>query len=123
MRLLHPPRRPVLAGAVAGVLLLSACGGSDGESSDERLPEADVTTDDAGDTTDAGGGAAPEVMPVAAGAGFVDLLGPDVVAASEFPENLLPDVVLDDVTNGRKVNFRNLVPQEKPILLWMYAPH
>jgi hypothetical protein len=32
-------------------------------------------------------------------------------------------VVVDDLGNGREVNFENLVPQEKPILLWMYAPH
>ena len=43
--------------------------------------------------------------------------------AAEIDTNLLPSVVVDDLNNGRKVNFRNLVPQDKPVLLWMYAPH
>ena len=55
--------------------------------------------------------------------GYVDLVGPDVVPAAEIDTNILPSVVVDDLNNDRKVNFRNLVPQDKPVLLWMYAPH
>jgi len=55
--------------------------------------------------------------------GEVDLVGAEVIDAANIDTNLLPDVVVDDLTNDRKVNFRNLVPQDKPILLWMYAPH
>ncbi len=61
--------------------------------------------------------------PAATGAGFVDLVGPDVVPAAEIDTNMLPSVVVDDLTTDRKVNFRNLVPQDKPVLLWMWAPH
>ena len=43
--------------------------------------------------------------------------------AAEIDTNRLPSVVVDDLTNGRKVNFRNLVPQEKPILLWAMNGH
>ena len=46
-----------------------------------------------------------------------------MIPAAEIDTNILPSVVVDDLNNGRKVNFRNLVPQDKPVLLWMYAPH
>ena len=55
--------------------------------------------------------------------GRVDLIGEEVDAASQIQSNLLPDVVVDDLTNDRRGNFRNLIPQDKPVLLWMYAPH
>jgi hypothetical protein len=37
--------------------------------------------------------------------------------------NQLPDVVVDDVLAGNKVNLRNVAPTDTPILLDMYAPH
>lgn len=85
----------------------------------ESTPGAEPAGADAETAPDADPGAAP----VGSSAGLVDLVGPDVVAASEIETNELPDVVVDDVSTGRQVNFRNLVPQDKPILLWMWAPH
>ncbi len=112
-------RRRVTAGLVAGTLLLAACGGGDNdEGAGAALPQVDESSDseasESGDT---------EAPVAAAGSAAVDLVGPDVVPASDFDANLLPSVVVDDINTGRKVNFRNLVPQDKPILLWMYAPH
>lgn len=43
--------------------------------------------------------------------------------AADTVANQLPDVVVDDVSVGNKVNLRNLAPADTPILLWMYAPH
>ena len=43
--------------------------------------------------------------------------------AADVAANQLPDVVVDDVRAGNKVNLRNLAPADTPILLWMYAPH
>jgi len=51
---------------------------------------------------------------------------PDAVEldpAADIDANQLPDVVVDDVGAGNKVNLRNVVPADTPILLWMYAPH
>jgi hypothetical protein len=31
-------------------------------------------------------------------------------------------VVVNDINTGRDVNFGILIPHEKPILLWMWAP-
>jgi hypothetical protein len=53
----------------------------------------------------------------------VDLGGPDVALASEIATNPFPDLVVDDVGRGTKVNIRNIVPADKPVLLWMWAPH
>lgn len=126
------PRRLTI-GVAAATLVLAACGGGsdDGSSGDsgaatpesgEQLPETaegDAAASDVAATDDGSGGDAA----AAPASGQVDLVGPDVVAASDIETNPLPSVVLDDVSRGMKVNFRNLVPQDKPILLWAYAPH
>ena len=122
----HSPSRRrgrLAAGAVAATLILAACGGGSdssgsGTESGEPLPEVDADAV-AGDESSA----ESESAPAAVGTGYVDLVGPDVIPAAEIETNILPNVVVDDLNNGRKVNFRNLVPQDKPVLLWMYAPH
>ena len=42
---------------------------------------------------------------------------------SNIDINVLPDLVVDNVSLGNKVNLRNTFPAEQPVLLWMYAPH
>jgi hypothetical protein len=86
-------RRHVTAGLLAATLLFAACGGG-------------------GDGGDASGDALPRV----------DLVGADVLPTSEFDANQRPNVVVNDINTGPDVNFRILIPQEKPILLWMWAP-
>ncbi len=119
--------RPWSSLAVAGTIVLSACGGGDdrgSESAGEPLPAVDDAAGSAADVdADGGTDAAAAEVPVALTGTQVDLVGTDVVAEAEIATNLLPSVVLDDVSTGRKVNFRNLIPQDKPVLLWMYAPH
>lgn len=112
-------RRSLAALAASGALVLAACGGSDG--ADDGSSGADAAETSADSDATAADDAAP--TPARTGAGLLDLSGPDIVASAEIETNELPDVVVDDLTNGRKVNFRNLVPQDKPILLWMWAPH
>jgi len=104
-------RRRVAAGLVAGTMLLAACGGGD-EASDSGAGEALPQVDESSEAGEA------SASPTA-----VDLVGADVLPQSDIESNLLPSVVVDDINTGRKVNFKNLVPQEKPILLWMWAPH
>ena len=86
-------RTRLAAVAVGSVLVLAACGG--GESSSET----------AGSTLPP----PPDVIEV----------GP----AADTAANQLPDVVVDDIAAGNKVNLRNVAPADIPILLWMYAPH
>ena len=119
-------RRRVTAGLVAGTLLLAACGGGDGSGPDDALPLIDESVDESVDESsevDASQSDSSEAAPAVQAAGLVDLVGAEVTAESDIDANLLPSVVVDDLNNDRKVNFRNLVPQEKPILLWMWAPH
>jgi hypothetical protein len=99
--------------ATAGALILVACGGggsgSDGDSAEEP---ADAATAEAGE-------AAEVSEETFAG---VDLGGEALDPASDIPTNLFPDLVVDDVSRGKKVNLRNLIPSEKPVLVWMWAP-
>jgi ABC-type glycerol-3-phosphate transport system substrate-binding protein len=88
-------RRRAATAVVAGALVLAACGGSDGSSSESN-----------GGTTLPAPPDEVELDPAA-----------DVVA------NQLPDVVVDNITLGNKVNLRNVAPADAPILLWMWAPH
>ncbi|WP_148288746.1 hypothetical protein [Ilumatobacter nonamiensis] len=109
-------RRGFAATSAVAAIVLAACGGgSDSTASDDPV----AAVDSAAPAESTGG----EPAEVTSGPGHVDLVGPDVVGSAEIATNQLPSVVLDDVSTGQKVNFRNLVPQDKPILLWMYAPH
>ena len=93
MRLPRSSRSRLAATAFGATLLFAACGGDDSSS------------EPAGSTL------APP---------------PDVVEldpAADTAANQIPDVVVDDVSAGNKVNLRNVAPADTPILLWMYAPH
>lgn len=106
--------------ATAGVLVLAACGGGGGgesESGGESAGEsADVPAAEAGEA--AGASEAGEATEFAG----VDLGSETLDPASDVPTNLFPDLVVDDVSRGKKVNLRNLIPSEKPVLVWMWAP-
>ena len=91
-------RRRVAAGTLAGALVFAACGGSDDASSSD-----DATSEGAEAT------APPDDV--------------DVGPASDTAANQLPDVVVDDLQLGNKVNLRNFAPSDTPILLWMWAPY
>jgi len=93
MRLHRSSRSRLAATAFVATLLLAACGG--GESSSES----------AGSTLPA----PPDAV--------------ELDPAADIAANQLPDVVVDDVAAGNKVNLRNVAPADTPILLWMYAPH
>jgi len=92
-------RARVVAAALAGGLILAACGSSDGDAGDAG-----------GDTGD---GIETPAPPDEA----------EVTPEADAATNQLPDVVVDDLIAGNQVNVRNLAPNDKPILLWMYAPH
>ena len=79
--------------------MLAACGG-DGGGGDESSSDAPTGT---------------EVAPP-----------PDVTEldpAADTATNQLPDVIVDDLIAGNKVNLRNFAPADTAILVWMWAPH
>ncbi|MEM9515847.1 MAG: hypothetical protein AAGA42_13435 [Actinomycetota bacterium] len=88
------------AGLVAGGAVLAACG-SDSES-DDAASES---------------GAADEPTGTAPPDDFI------VDPESNIDTNVLPDLVVDNVSDGNKINLRNTFPADQPVLLWMYAPH
>ena len=119
MRSTRSLRARLLAASVGGVLLLAACGGGgDGGDSAGGATADGVTAD--GATADGEAESAEADVFTTAG---VDLGGVEVDPASEMETNLFPDLVVDDIGRGKKVNIRNIVPSDKPVLLWMWAPH
>ena len=108
------------------MLTLAACGaggGDDGVASESVLHDAPADTARPGDTgrpndpADAAAAGDRRVVP------GVDLGTADVDPASDVPTNPFPDLVVDDVRRGKKVNLRNLLPADDPVLLWLWAPH
>ena len=99
-------------------------------------PPADAGTDagepvadDAAATSDAPAAedVAPADAPVSAEPAVAVIGGrafaAELSAESDFGENLLPDLLVDDIRSGEKVNFRNIFPAERPVLIWAWAPH
>ena len=62
--------------------------------------------------------AAPEPVPLG-GRTFAT----DVRPASQFDANPFPDLVVNDVGRGGEANIANIVPSDRPVLLWTWAPH
>lgn len=86
----------VAAATLAGALTLVACGGAD--------------------SADSGGAA--DGLPAVVVADEVAL-----DPAADLATNLLPDLVVDNLNDDNKVNLRNYGVGDKPILIWMWAPH
>lgn len=140
-------RRTAVALAAAG-LVLTACGTTEDTApitSDEPAPtstEADISevtvgapaetepsaatvasdaVTDPAEAAPAISDAPPPVVPEAmlGGRAFATELSP----TSDFPENALPDIQVDDIRRQTKVALRNVFPAERPVLLWLWAPH
>ncbi len=101
-------RLPALA--VVAITLLAACGSvASGEGSPDSAVEPVAAA--------ASAPAAPE-SPSAAAQGPV---ATDLPAVS--PDSLVPAVDVVDVRTGDTVNLGSVVPSDKPVLLWAWAPH
>ena len=59
------------------------------------------------------------VEAVIGGRAFASELSPE----SDFSENVLPNIQVDDIRRGTKVSLPNVFPADRPVLLWMFAPH
>lgn len=172
-------RRSLPAAAIAGALVLAACGGgssgSDGAAPGSAAPlptpavaedadSGDVFNEAEGESTVAADPVAAEPVaaePVAAEpeaepagdevveepapeSGDVEpapepesapapapapaeiggrALAADVQAAANFDGNPFPDLVVNDIGRDGEVNLRNILPSDRPVLLWSWAPH
>ena len=91
-------RVAALAGALA--LISGACGSSGGDGAEGAVG---TTSSSTGRTDSSSSGTAGTARPG----------GP----------NEVPDAALDDVATGDAVSLRSLIPAEKPVLFWFWAPH
>ena len=73
--------------------------------------------------TGGGDGAEGAVGTTSSSSGPTD--SPSATAGTARPggPNEVPDAALDDVDSGDAVNLRSLIPAEKPVLFWFWAPH
>ncbi|MDZ4827906.1 MAG: hypothetical protein SGJ13_15805 [Actinomycetota bacterium] len=99
-------RRPLLAAALA--LTLAACGG--GGDSDDRSAAAD---NDA--TTPPTETTAPTNAPPGSAS--------DTTAPVPVGESPLPEVEVRDVATGESLQLAALLPSDRPLLVWFWAPH
>jgi hypothetical protein len=90
--------------------VLAACGGGGDSGGDAAGEDSSRAGSDAEAATEA------ESVPTPA-----DELS--VTPESEIETNVLPDVVVDNVTLGNQVNLRNVSPSDKVQLVWMWAPN
>ena len=114
---MRPTRRPlqttrsrVVSAALAGAFVLAACGGGGDSGGDAAGEDSSSAGNDAEAATEA------ESVPAPA-----DELS--VAPESDVETNVLPDVVVDNVTLGNQVNLRNVSPSDKVQLVWMWAPN
>lgn len=125
-----------LALALAAGLAFTACAAG---STDDAAPASDSTpttavttpatddpaaTDDAATDTDTDEAAATDTAATGGEPFAVRRELPlELTAASDIDTNLLPPIEVHDVGQDRMVNFRNIFPAERPVLLWMWAPY
>lgn len=118
------PRRRLLAIGLAAAFVVAACsGGESGSSVDTTAAgPADepigTTIEEATSDPSAPEPAAADDEPV-----------PDAAPAEQAPAEAepvasdLPDTAVIDVNSGGEFVLSDLVPSDRPILLWMWAPH
>lgn len=94
-------RRRLVAGLAGIPLILAACGGGD-------AAEAPIADDGSVITLPA-----PAEGPV-----------PDLPVAAASADSPLPDVAVRQINGeGGWIQFKDLLPADKPVLVWFYAPH
>ena len=122
-----------LAALVAGtILIVAGCGDGDGASvatpSSTSSPAADDSSSAPSST--AAPAADPDATSPTSGPAPSDPAAteppPSQLDATDPPAEVvepLPDVSVQDVGAGAQVNLASLLPADRPILLWMWAPH
>lgn len=104
-----PSRWLTAAAVTATALLVGACGGSGTTGPTAAGPVSTLPSIDGSPPP-----AAPAPAPPA---------GPGGSAAPATGKSVLPDLVVDDVAAGAKVNLASLAPGAEPLLVWFWAPH
>ncbi|MGH9155624.1 MAG: hypothetical protein ACRD1K_07295 [Acidimicrobiales bacterium] len=101
------------AAAVLVTLFLAACGGT---STTAQKPSGPPVTLPSLDGPQAAVTAPPTPTPA-------PTPNPEPGPTVGTRASVLPDLVVDDVGAGAKVNLASLVPSPQPLLVWFWAPH
>lgn len=100
-------------GALAAVLLLAGgCGGGSTVTAGSGTPTTAANVTAAGPAT-----AATGVSPTISGP------APPAAPAGDRSASILPSVEMSDVARGTTVDLASLIPAQRPVLLWFWAPH
>ncbi len=116
--------RAALLAACVGV---TACAGADSDRAEPDPGASAVTAtpeqSDPAATLDVESETAEATDDFGTGAPVRRELGLALRPESDVPTNLLPPIEVHDVGQDRMVNFKNIFPAERPVLLWMWAPY
>ena len=97
----------------ASAVVAAACGGG------TNATDPTFTTTQTGGT----GEQTPIVMPdTTVGQAAPNTSGSTPSTPTDLPDSDYPDVIVADLA-GADVNLRTLALEEKPVLLWFWAPH
>ena len=91
--------------------------------SQEEPPTTEPTAADTAATTPTSEAPATEPPPVEPAPLGGRTFSTTVEADSQFDGNPFPDLVVDDVGRGGEANVANILPSDRPVLLWTWAPH
>lgn len=90
-------------------------------------PADDIAPGDADDASEPAPAPEPEPTTTLAPEPAPPPLGGRELGAELRPEsasgNPLPDLLVDDIRRGVQVNVANVLPSDRPVLVWAWAPH
>jgi hypothetical protein len=86
-------------------------------------PTTEPTTSDAVAETPAPEVPATEPPPAEAAPLGGRAFSTTVESDAQFDGNPFPDLVVDDVGRDGEANIANILPSDRPVLLWTWAPH
>jgi thiol-disulfide isomerase/thioredoxin len=109
-------RSALVAASVAAALLLAACSSGDGISAIETPAERDAASNAA---SSAGKTTKPTQTPKATQKSSKAQAKAPQLAANAF----VPSVDVLDVRSGDRLDLQSVVPSDRPVLLWAWAPH
>ena len=94
-----------------------------GDVAEPETAEAPPEDDDAAEPAEPVATEAPAPEPAAEPVVGGRLFAPEVQPDAQFDGNPFPDLVVDDIGKDAKVNLKNVLPSDRPVLLWAWAPH
>lgn len=100
---------------------------TDAEPADDESPAQPPTTESTATdaTAETPASEAPTTEPTPAEAAPLGgrAFSTTIESDAQFDGNPFPDLVVDDVGRDGEANIANILPSDRPVLLWTWAPH